>query len=69
MVEMELVAEPGDINTAYLEALNNLKMRKPLFHPVPRLPSVAEKEQTTRDYYTNVRTNVSLVNSEMLAAC
>ncbi|KIO22851.1 glycosyltransferase family 2 protein [Tulasnella calospora MUT 4182] len=61
MVELEIVAEPGDVNTAYLEALNNIKTRRPLpGADSNRAKSQAEKEQATKDYYANVRTNVLL---------
>lgn len=58
MVELEIVAEPGDVNTAYLEALNNIKTRRPFLGDIKRAQSQAEKEQATKDYYASVRTNV-----------
>ncbi|KAG9017499.1 hypothetical protein FRB90_001092 [Tulasnella sp. 427] len=61
MVELEIVAEPGDVNTAYLEALNNIKTRRPLpGSDIRRAQTQSEKEQATKDYYASVRTNVLL---------
>ncbi|KAG8931552.1 hypothetical protein FRC02_002540 [Tulasnella sp. 418] len=63
MVEVEVLAGPADVNKAYLEALNNIKMRKqfpPSKHQSMVGISAAEKEQNTRNYYANVRTNVLL---------
>ncbi|KAG8979485.1 hypothetical protein FRC05_008474 [Tulasnella sp. 425] len=60
MVELEIVAEPGDVNTAYLEALNNIKTRRPFLGDIKRAQSQGEKEQATKDYYASVRTNVLL---------
>ena len=57
-VEVEVVAElPDDV---YMEALENLRTRKPLINASNvRLISEAEKEQNARDYHANIRTNVS----------
>ncbi|KAG9009396.1 hypothetical protein FRB94_012053 [Tulasnella sp. JGI-2019a] len=60
MVELEILAEPGDVNTAYMDALNNIKRRKTPLTPAGRLPTNSEKDQMNRDYYANVRTNVLL---------
>lgn len=60
LVDVEVPAEPADANDIYEEALDNLKNRKP---PAPKKQSAsvtnAEKEQAAKDYYANVRTNVS----------
>jgi len=61
MVELEILAEPADVNTAYFDALNNIKTRKTPLIPAGKLPTAAEKEQSMRDYYANVRTNVLLI--------
>jgi chitin synthase len=54
-IDLEIVPEaPNDL---YVEALENLRTRKPL----PRTPgglSEGEKDQIRRDYYANLRTNV-----------
>jgi chitin synthase len=57
-VEVEVVAElPDDI---YMEALENLRTRKPLVNASNvRFISDAEKEQNAKDYHANIRTNVS----------
>jgi len=57
-VDIEVVAElPND---HYMEALENLRTRKPLINSsTVRLISDAEKEQDARDYHANIRTNVS----------
>lgn len=54
-IDLEIVPDaPDDI---YKEALENLKTKKPL----PRSPFVSEgeKDQMRKDYYANLRTNVS----------
>ncbi|CEL61047.1 chitin synthase [Rhizoctonia solani AG-1 IB] len=58
IVEVELTETPGDRNSAYMDALHRLKIRKPL----PRKGGLtdAEKEQAAKDYYASVRTNVLL---------
>ena len=57
-VDIEVVAELPDDH--YMEALENLRTRKPLINPsIVRLISDAEKEQHARDYHANIRTNVS----------
>lgn len=58
-VDVEILAEPSDVNAMYDETLNNLKTRKPVTKP-NTVPSAAEKEQQAKDYYANVRTNVLL---------
>ncbi|KAG8886087.1 hypothetical protein FRB97_007963 [Tulasnella sp. 331] len=60
MVELEILAEPGDVNMGYMDALNNIKRRKTPLTPAGKLPTSSEKEQMNRDYYANVRTNVLL---------
>jgi len=60
IVELEIVAEPADVDTAYLEALNNIKLRKSIPLHADTTPTPAEKEQASKDYYASVRTNVLL---------
>ena len=58
-VDVEILAEPADVNQMYDEVLANLRTRK----AVPKAtgpPSAAEKEQAAKDYYANVRSNVLL---------
>jgi len=56
-VDIEVVAELPDDH--YMEALENLRTRKPLFSASSvRLISDAEKEQDAKDYHANIRTNV-----------
>lgn len=57
MVEIEVVeaADGGDSAVSYATALTNLRERK----PIPKPPSSGNTEQATKDYYANVRTNVS----------
>ncbi|QRW21366.1 chitin synthase [Rhizoctonia solani] len=59
IVEVELAEAPADRNSAYMDALHRLKVRKP---PVTRKEGStdAEKEQAAKDYYASVRTNVLL---------
>ena len=57
-VDLEIMTEPSDVNQMYDTTLSNLRERKPL--PKPTMgPSETEKEQQAKDYYANVRTNVS----------
>ncbi|CAE6435399.1 unnamed protein product [Rhizoctonia solani] len=59
VVEVELAEAPADRNSAYMDALHRLKIRKPL--PTPKAASTdAQKEQAAKDYYASVRTNVLL---------
>ena len=60
LVEVQVLAEPSDVNQMYDEALNNLKTRKKPAKPTTGL-SDAEKEQIAKDYYASVRTNVSML--------
>jgi hypothetical protein len=56
---IDLEIEPEAPNDLYVEALENLRTKKPL----PRTPgglSEGEKDQIRRDYYANLRTNVSV---------
>jgi len=56
-VDLEISPEaPNDI---YVEALENIRTKKPL--PRTRAPNETEKDQIRRDYYANLRTNVSPV--------
>lgn len=64
---MEMLSEPADVNQMYDEALHNLKTRKPASKPSLGT-SNAEKEQNAKDYYANVRTNVSLISLASLAS-
>lgn len=59
LVEVQVLAEPSDVNQMYDEALHNLKTRKKPTKPSTGL-SEAEKEQMAKDYYASVRTNVSI---------
>ncbi|KAG5639102.1 hypothetical protein H0H81_006691 [Sphagnurus paluster] len=63
-VDVEMLTEAADVNNLYEEALTNLRTRKPA---VPKgsgaPPTIAEKEQTAKDYYANVRTNVGRLTS------
>ncbi|KAH7339466.1 chitin synthase-domain-containing protein [Rhizoctonia solani] len=58
VVEVEVTEAPADRNSAYMDALHRLKIRKPL--PTNRGSTDAEKEQAAKDYYASVRTNVLL---------
>lgn len=58
-VDVEMLTEAADVNELYEEALFNLKNRKPLPVKGNGTLSVAEKEMNAKDYYANVRTNVS----------
>lgn len=56
LIDLEIAPEAP--NDCYVEALESLRTRKPL----PRTPgglSEAERDQIRRDYYANLRTNVS----------
>ena len=59
-VDVEILAEPADVNQMYDEVLNNLRTRKSIAKP-NGTQSNAEKEQQAKDYYANVRTNVSFI--------
>jgi chitin synthase len=56
---VEVLTEAADVNSMYEEALLNLKNRKTAFPKQNIAVSNAEKELIARDYYANVRTNVS----------
>jgi hypothetical protein len=56
VVEVELSTETQDVDTQYLEALENLRTRKPVDRPPIDLQ--AEQIQVAKDYYANIRTNV-----------
>jgi chitin synthase len=58
-VDVEMFTEAADVNSLYEEALFNLKNRKPLPAKGNGTLSNNEKEQNAKDYYANVRTNVS----------
>jgi chitin synthase len=56
-----MFTEAADVNSLYEEALQNLKTRKPIDAPgKTSSPNIAEQEQNAKDYYANVRTNVSI---------
>jgi chitin synthase len=57
-VDVEVLAEATDVNDLYEESLLNLKHRKAI-PPKSGPPGNAEREQIAKDYYANVRTNVS----------
>jgi len=60
-VDVEMLTEAADVDSIYEESLSNLRDRVPIDNPKAKgLPSIAEKEQTAKDYYANVRTNVLL---------
>jgi hypothetical protein len=56
-----MATDKADMNNIYEEALSNLKNRKPAFSPNTAM-SNTEKDQAAKDYYANVRTNVSSHN-------
>ena len=57
---VETSTEPSDVNEMYIEALGELRARhQPVLKPA-KTPSEIEQEQQAKDYYANVRTNVSL---------
>jgi chitin synthase len=58
-----MLTEAADVNSMYEDALFNLKNRKPLPPKSDALMSGLEKEQAAKDYYANVRTNVSILMS------
>lgn len=53
-----MATDKADVNNIYEEALSNLKTRKPAFSKNTAM-SNSEKDQAAKDYYANVRTNVS----------
>lgn len=58
-VDVEVLQEENHPDVKYVEALTNVKMRKPIIPKgAGRSPTIAEKEQAAKDYYANVRTNV-----------
>ena len=57
-VDLEIMTEPSDVNQMYDNTLSNLRERKPIPKPVVGITET-EKEQQAKDYYANVRTNVS----------
>lgn len=61
---MEMLSSPADVNSIYEEALDNLRARnmaeKGAEKKKPeKVLTDAEKEMAAKDYYANVRTNVS----------
>lgn len=62
-VDLEVLADISDVNGIYEEAIDNLKNRKPVVKNTG--PSLAEKDQLAKDYYANVRTNVSSLGLDM----
>lgn len=58
-VEVELPADQKDVDAAYSDALDNLRIRKPLDKPMGLTASQIELRQ--KDYYANFRTNVLLL--------
>lgn len=56
-VVTDVIADQRDIDNTYMSALSNLKYRK----QVPKSTrSAGEKEQEQKDYYANIRTDVSI---------
>ena len=53
------IAEPSHFDNIYEQALANLRHRKPAVAKGAQKPSEAEQEQMAKDYYANIRTNVS----------
>ncbi|PCH43373.1 glycosyltransferase family 2 protein [Wolfiporia cocos MD-104 SS10] len=58
-IEFEVPSDVADVNGLYEDALENIKKRKSVPRPTGE-PSAAEQEQTAKDYYASVRTNVLL---------
>ncbi|GJJ06466.1 hypothetical protein Clacol_000658 [Clathrus columnatus] len=50
-VDLEIISEPSDINTAYSEVLSNLRDRK----PIPPSNANSNPEQKAKDYYASIR--------------
>jgi chitin synthase len=50
-VEVELLANQRDVDAAYSDALDNLRVRKPL--EVVKKVSASEEEQERKDYYVS----------------
>jgi chitin synthase len=50
-VEVELMANQRDVDAAYSDALDNLRVRKPL--EVVKKVSLSEEEQERKDYYVS----------------
>ncbi|KAI0786713.1 glycosyltransferase family 2 protein [Abortiporus biennis] len=72
-VEVEVLADITDVNLMYEESLLNLKARKPVSDKKKeKALTDAEREQTAKEYYAGVRTNVLLAwvlsNGVLLAA-
>ena len=53
-VDLEVIAEPSDVNRAYLEVLHNLRVRKPVAKPSTG-SNMAERVQKAKDYYASIR--------------
>jgi hypothetical protein len=63
-----VLAEESDYNQFYERALTNIRNRNTLAHQAGIRSSTqgnAEKMQAAKDYYANVRTNVSSLHCEM----
>lgn len=58
IVEVELLADQKDVDAAYSDALDHLRVRQPQAAPAVR--TRAQDEQQQKDYYANFRTNVLL---------
>lgn len=56
VVEVELPTETQDLDSQYMESLENLKTRRPLDRPP--IDVHAASVQEAKDYYANIRTNV-----------
>lgn len=54
-VDIEVIAEPSDVNSQYMEVLQNLRDRK----PVPRPSGGANPDQRAKDYYASIRMSSS----------
>lgn len=57
VIQVELPSEPQDNDSHYSEALENIRTKKPLQKYSGN--DVAEQDAAAKDYYANIRTNVS----------
>ena len=63
-VDLEVIAEPSDVNSAYLEVLHNLKVRKPVIKP--QQSGTTEEIQKAKDYYASIRKSTFWSNENCL---
>jgi hypothetical protein len=57
---VNLSSEPQDVDSQYLESLENLRTRKPISRPP--VDRYAVEVQEAKDYYANIRSNVCRSN-------